>query len=278
MRSAASAPNRSATSAPERERDGRRDGGQDPDDADVGQAEVQAVDVDEREERRRGDQPAAVEALGERDPRQERAGRAGRGWTRGPRTNAAARRRPPGARGSRSRRRHRRCRRSRPPARRRCRSARTPPANAARAPAAARPMPRTPTTRPRSRAGYIAPHRRRWNGPPNEMLSQNTIATATMTGARRHEEEDEERGGAEPADQRRAGRCPRPEPAGERPEQVRHERRGGEGRQPDRGEAAAPRDGRQDRADRAIVTPIPTADERRSRARLRPTARRDARR
>src|SRR6186997_3053734 len=28
----------------------------------------------------------------------------------------------------------------------------------------------------------MAPHRRRWNGPPNEMLSQNAIETATITG------------------------------------------------------------------------------------------------
>ena len=62
-------------------------------------------------------------------------------------------------------------------------SARTPPANAAMAPAAARPVPSRPTTRPRSRAGYIAPHRRRWNGPPNEMLSQKMSDTAIMTAA-----------------------------------------------------------------------------------------------
>ena len=56
-----------------------------------------------------------------------------------------------------------------------------PPANAATAPAAARPMPRNPTIRPRSRAGYIVPHRRRWNGPPNDRLSQNAIEMATIT-------------------------------------------------------------------------------------------------
>ena len=40
-----------------------------------------------------------------------------------------------------------------------------------------------PTTRPTSRAGYMAPHRRRWNGPPNERLIQKTKATAIITGA-----------------------------------------------------------------------------------------------
>src|SRR5688572_5298473 len=63
------------------------------------------------------------------------------------------------------------------------RSASTPPANAASAPAAARPMPMNPTTRPTNRAGYIAPHRRRWNGPPNDRLNQKTNATAIITGA-----------------------------------------------------------------------------------------------
>src|SRR5688500_9554789 len=63
------------------------------------------------------------------------------------------------------------------------RSATTPPANAASAPAAARPMPMNPTTRPTRRAGYIAPQRRRWNGPPNERLIQKTKDTAIMTGA-----------------------------------------------------------------------------------------------
>src|SRR6185503_5154511 len=155
------------------------------------------------------------------------------------------------------------------------RSARTPPPNAASAPAAARPIPRTPTTRPRSRAGYMAPHRRRWNGPPKERLSQKTIATPTTTGAggtmnRMRSEAAPRprmrlswavfRGPSRPAKAPRKlatnGAAVRAaSPIGSRPP-----RRATVGR-------IAPT--------RAIVTPMPTATTR-SRARFRPIARRDA--
>ena len=58
--------------APGQERQRRRGGGQDADDADIRERQVQPVDVDDRVERERGDQAAAVEPLGERDPRQDR--------------------------------------------------------------------------------------------------------------------------------------------------------------------------------------------------------------
>ena len=58
--------------APRQERQRRRGGGQDPDDPDIRERQVQAVDVDDGVERHRGDQAAAVETLGKGDPRQDR--------------------------------------------------------------------------------------------------------------------------------------------------------------------------------------------------------------
>ena len=75
---------------PRRERDRRRDRGQDADDADLRKRQVEPVDVDEGEQRRGRDQAAAVEALGEGDPAEHRAARAGRGSSRAPRTPPAA--------------------------------------------------------------------------------------------------------------------------------------------------------------------------------------------
>ena len=59
--------------APGQERDRRRGRCQDADDADVGERQVESVDVDQRIERERGDETAAVEALGERDTSEHRA-------------------------------------------------------------------------------------------------------------------------------------------------------------------------------------------------------------
>ena len=138
--------------------------------------------MDEGVQRHGRDETAAVEALGQRDLAEQRslaeradgsAGRIGRRPLGGPRTQARIRQRArdPDGSGDRDG--------DGPPSR----SATTPPANAASAPAAARPIPMNPTTRPTSRAGYMAPHRRRWNGPPNERLIQKTNATAIITGA-----------------------------------------------------------------------------------------------
>ena len=59
--------------APPEEGDRRRHRGQDPDDADVAQRQVQPVDVDEGVQRRRSDQAASVEPLGERDAAEDRS-------------------------------------------------------------------------------------------------------------------------------------------------------------------------------------------------------------
>ena len=59
--------------APDREGDGGGQGGQDADHTDVRKLQVQPIDVDEREQRCRRDQPTAVEALGKRDPAKERS-------------------------------------------------------------------------------------------------------------------------------------------------------------------------------------------------------------
>ena len=97
---------------------------------------------------------------------------------------AVARPPAPEARHRRSRRPPRRAhhaarRRPDPPSR----SAMRPPAIDAMAMAAARcPIPRDSTIWPRRRAGYIAPHRRRWNGPPNDRLIQNTRPAPIITG------------------------------------------------------------------------------------------------
>ena len=48
--------------------------------------------------------------------------------------------------------------------------------------AADRPMPSDPTMRPRSRAGYMAPHSRSWKGLLSDRLIQKTMPAATMTG------------------------------------------------------------------------------------------------
>ena len=144
--------------------------------------QVEPVDVDEGEQRRGRDQAAAIEPLGEGDPPEH-----------GPLAQRADGARAENAAG-RLRRRYRtgepgvrdREQRTNDPRPGHGRWARRAVPHKARrapstAPAAARPMPRNPTTRPRSRAGYIVPHRRRWNGPPNDRLSQNAIEMATIT-------------------------------------------------------------------------------------------------
>ena len=73
IRIATIAPNRSATMPQARNDDRRRGRRQDADDADVGQRQVEPVDVDQRVERQRGDEAAAVEPLGERDTSEHRA-------------------------------------------------------------------------------------------------------------------------------------------------------------------------------------------------------------
>ena len=133
-------------------------------------------------------------------------------------------------------------------------SARIPPANAATAAAAARPIPRNPTTRPRIRAGYDAPHNRSWNGELNDMLSQKIIAMRMTTlgwvvsGS--------------------AIRTPAPNPrrsanwgwsrapaSGEDAQEVGEERRGGEDREADRLETAPAGDRREQRADQGTRDP-----------------------
>ena len=126
------------------------------------EAEVQPVDVDDRVERCRGDQPAAVEALGEGDPTR------GSGSSAGPGTSRAAR--SDGGRSvSRRAEAHVRDRADEPDqARQGDRSLAAEPVGEQPADQAPRwpprrpdPSPRNPTTRPRMRGGYIVPHRRR---------------------------------------------------------------------------------------------------------------------
>ena len=93
----------------------------------------------------------------------------------------------------------------------------------------------------------MTPHRRRWNGPPNDRLIQNTMATPIMTGANGQDEDDDERRRAEAAQDAQLARGARTEPAGEGPQQVGDERRGAEGGEPERLQAAAAGDGRQQR-------------------------------
>ena len=71
-RIATSGPRRSATAPQTRNMTVVAAGGQDADDPDVGQRQVQAVDIDDRVQRQRGDHPAAVEPLRDRDPREDR--------------------------------------------------------------------------------------------------------------------------------------------------------------------------------------------------------------
>ena len=244
-------PHRSATTPQTRNDDGRRGRGQDADDADVGQRQVQPVDVDERVERERGDEAAAVEALGEGDAAEDRALAQGadrvarreprrvarRPCARSP-AYAIAQTEPDHARRGRPRSGHR-------AGRRRC-----PPASAASAPAAARPVPMTPTTRPRSRAGYIAPHRRRWNGPPNERLSQKTIETAIITGGVGRTTSSDQRGRADAADERELARRTAARP-GRRttPSRLAMNGAAASAARPDRLEAAAAGDRREEGRD-----------------------------
>ena len=71
-RNATNGPNRSATAPQIEEGDRGRDRGEDADDTDVGQAQVEPVDVDDGEQRRRRDQAAAVEPLRQGDPPEQR--------------------------------------------------------------------------------------------------------------------------------------------------------------------------------------------------------------
>jgi hypothetical protein len=59
--------------APQGEGEHRRQRAEDADDAHVGQGQIEPVDVDEGEQRHGRDHPAAVEALGHRDPPQDDA-------------------------------------------------------------------------------------------------------------------------------------------------------------------------------------------------------------
>ena len=224
--------------------------------------QVQPVDVDEREQRRRRDEAAAVEPLGQGHLRRAR-GRSRRARIESRAENAAGRSAalPRGARRSRRRTRARRRPRSRRPVGPPIRSARTPPANAASAPAAARPIPMTPTTRPRSRAGYIAPHRRRWNGPPNDRLSQKTIATATITGAVGTTNSTSSEAAPRPRMSASCAACAGPNRPANAPRKLATNGAAASADRPMRLEAAAPGDRRQERVDQAIVTPTPTADD-----------------
>ncbi len=68
-------------------------------------------------------------------------------------------------------------------------------------------------------------------------------------GSRRDREQNQERGRADPAGERQLGGVARSESAGEGAQQVGDERRRRQGGEAQRLEAAAPRDGRQDRVD-----------------------------
>ena len=197
QRIAASASNRSATRAPDQERDGGRGRAEDPDDADVREGQIEPVDVDEREQRAGRDEPAAEESLGQGDALEhwpgahgadrlarrvgQRRGRQPMSGTRSRRASTPARpaqpARPPSDRQADRRERHRR--------------------RAATPAAAARPVPRNPITRPRIRPGYVAPQNRSWNGEPKEMLIQNTKATSDDDRGSGDEREGHERSRAE---------------------------------------------------------------------------------
>ena len=110
-------------------------------------------------------------------------------------------------------------------------------------------MPMNPTTRPTSRAGYMAPHRRRWNGPPNERLIQKTNATAIITGAIGTTNTSRSEAAPMPRMSASLRRGARPEPAGEGAQEVGDERRRRQRGQAEGLETAAPRDRRQEGGD-----------------------------
>ena len=153
--------------------------------------QVQPVDVDERVQRRRGDQPAAVEALGEGDPAEDRARPQGPDRSRaendGGRSVSGARR-PAYATAQhepdQARQRDRRLAAEPVGERPADRAPRWPPAAArpdaeeADDPAA---DPRPGTSRPTGGGRY---------GPLSDRLSQKTIETAIMTGALANDGED----------------------------------------------------------------------------------------
>ena len=212
--------------------------------------QVEPVDVDEGEQRRGGDQAAAVEPLGEGDPPEHGPLAQGADGVAG---GERRRRAPPTASAARRTRPRRRDRRSRPgprpvgPPRR---SAMRPPANAATAP---RRRP-THTQEPDDAAAQPG----RIHRPPQAQVERPAERQAEPEHDRDGDhhrrrsaqmKSDEQRGGAEAAQDRELARRRGPEPAGEHAQQVRDERRRGERGETDRLEPAAAGDRRQEGGD-----------------------------